>query len=215
MIKIAPSVLAADFNNLEEEIKIINQTNCDYIHCDIMDGHFVPNISFGQDIVKNINKISTKKLDVHLMIENVSSYINSFINSGANIITFHIEAEKEPLRIIEKIKKLNTKVGIALKPNTDIKHIFNFLEVVDLILVMTVEPGFGGQKFLESQLTKIRNIRELVEKKSLNLDIQVDGGINQITAKKCINAGANFLVAGSYIFKDLKTAYKDKIHSLR
>ena len=215
MIKVAPSILACDFNNLEKEIKLINETNCEYIHCDIMDGHFVPNISFGPDILKKIKSVSNKELDVHLMIENVENFFHKFINSGANSITFHIEALKNPLNTIKEIKKLNTKVGLAIKPNTNLEKIINFIEYIDLVLIMTVEPGFGGQKFIYSQINKIKELKNEMIKRSINIDIQVDGGINRKTAKECINAGANILVAGSYIFNDSEQNYINKIDSLR
>jgi len=215
MIKIAPSVLACDFNNLKKEITLINRTKCQYIHCDIMDGNFVPNISFGSDIVKSINKYSKKKLDVHLMIKNVDKYVNDFAKAGADIITFHIEAEKNPIKIIKKIKRKGIKCGIAIKPKTRLNSISKILRLVDLVLIMTVEPGFGGQKFLYSQLKKISELKKIIEDKSLDIDIEVDGGINSNTAKKCVKAGANVLVAGSYIFKHPKNKYNERIEKLR
>tara|TARA_Y100001970_G_C13993246_1_gene729327 strand:+ start:92 stop:742 length:651 start_codon:yes stop_codon:yes gene_type:complete len=214
-IKVAPSILAANFANLDKEIRLIDDGECDSIHCDIMDGHFVPNISFGSDIVKSIRNISKKYLDVHLMINNAENYINQFVNAGADNITFHIESTKDPLLIINEIKKFNVNVGIAIKPNTDLKEIMHIIDNVDLILIMTVEPGFGGQKFLNSQLKKINEVRNIVTKNSYKIDIQVDGGINNVTAQKCKEAGANILVAGSYIFNCSKKDYKQKINSLR
>jgi len=215
MIKIAPSILAADFGNLEEEIKLVDQAGCDYIHCDIMDGHFVPNISFGPEIVRTIRSVTKKNLDVHLMIDKVSQYINDFVKAGSNIISFHIEAEKEPLNIINKIKSLNNKVGLAIKPNTPLSSLENLIDHVDMILIMTVEPGFGGQKFMRNQINKIVEIKNLINKKSLNIDIEVDGGINNETGKLCVEAGANILVAGNYIFKETNDKYKDLINSLK
>ena len=215
MIKIAPSILAANFSCLEKEIKLIDKAGCDYIHCDIMDGHFVPNISFGPDIVKSIKPFTKKIIDVHLMINPVLDYIEKFALAGADIITFHIEADKDPLTIINKIKEFNIKAGIAIKPDTPAISIEKILKHIDLILVMTVEPGFGGQKFLNSQLTKIQEIKKLVSKMSLKIDIEVDGGINRETSKNCIKEGANILVAGSYIFNESKYNYKYKIDSLR
>ena len=215
MIKIAPSILAADFGNLEEEIKLVDQAGCDYIHCDIMDGHFVPNISFGPEIVRTIRSVTKKNLDVHLMIDKVSQYINDFVKAGSNIISFHIEAEKEPLNIINKIKSLNNKVGLAIKPNTPLSSLENLIDHVDMILIMTVEPGFGGQKFMRNQINKIVEIKNLIKKKSLNIDIEVDGGINNETGKLCVEAGANILVAGNYIFKETNDKYKDLINSLK
>ena len=215
MIKVAPSILACDFNNLKSEIDLINQTDCEYIHCDIMDGHFVPNISFGPETVKRIGGITNKKLDVHLMIENVNEFFEKFIDAGAEILTFHIEAEKNPKELIKKIKKLNAKVGIALKPNTKVDKIVDFLEFVDLVLIMTVEPGFSGQEFLKSQIYKIKEIKKIINEKSLDIEIEVDGGINEKTAKECANAGANVLVAGSYIFNESKKSYINKVNSLK
>lgn len=215
MIKIAPSILAANFSCLEEEIKLIDKAGCDYIHCDIMDGHFVPNISFGPDIVKNIKSFTKKIIDVHLMINPVLEYIEKFAVAGADIITFHIEADKDPLSIINKIKEFNIKAGIAIKPGTPASSIEKILKYIDLVLIMTVEPGFGGQKFLNSQLKKIQEIKKLVNKMSLKIDIEVDGGINNETGKNCIKEGANILVAGSYIFNESKNNYKYKIDSLR
>ena len=215
MIKIAPSILAANFSCLEEEIKLIDKAGCDYIHCDIMDGHFVPNISFGPDIVKNIKSFTKKIIDVHLMINPVLKYIEKFAVAGADIITFHIEADKDPLSIINKIKEFNIKAGIAIKPGTPASSIEKILKYIDLVLIMTVEPGFGGQKFLNSQLKKIQEIKKLVNKMSLKIDIEVDGGINNETGKNCIKEGANILVAGSYIFNESKNNYKYKIDSLR
>ena len=215
MIKIAPSILAANFSCLEKEIKLIDKAGCDYIHCDIMDGHFVPNISFGPDIVKSIKPFTKKIIDVHLMINPVLDYIEKFALAGADIITFHIEADKDPLTIINKIKEFNIKAGIAIKPDTPAISIEKILKHIDLILVMTVEPGFGGQKFLNSQLTKIQEIKKLVSKMSLKIDIEVDGGINRETSKNCIKEGANILVAGSYIFNESENNYKYKIDSLR
>ena len=215
MVKIAPSILAANFNYLSEEVELIDKAGCDYIHCDIMDGHFVQNISFGPDVVKNIKSVTKKIIDVHLMIDPVMPYIEKFAASGADIITFHVEADKDPLNIIKKIKEFNIKAGIAIKPNTPTSSIEKILKYTDLILIMTVEPGFSGQKFLNSQLPKIKEIKKLIDKMSLKIDIEVDGGINNITGRSCIKEGANILVAGSYIFEESKDYYKDKIDSLR
>ena len=180
-----------------------------------MDGHFVPNISFGPEIVRTIRSVTKKNLDVHLMIDKVSQYINDFVKAGSNIISFHIEAEKEPLNIINKIKSLNNKVGLAIKPNTPLSSLENLIDHVDMILIMTVEPGFGGQKFMRNQINKIVEIKNLINKKSLNIDIEVDGGINNETGKLCVEAGANILVAGNYIFKETNDKYKDLINSLK
>ena len=215
MVKIAPSILAADFNNLEKEVVLISKTNCEYIHCDVMDGNFVPNISFGPDIIKKINKNTNKVIDVHLMIKNVLPNIKVYKDAGADIITFHYEAEKKHLEIIKKIRKLNVKVGLAIKPNTSLKFVKDYLKYIDIILIMTVEPGFGGQKFINNQLRIIGNIRNSIDKQNLNTLIEVDGGINKITGKKCVSVGADILVAGTYIFKDKNKKYNEKINSLR
>tara|TARA_Y100000590_G_scaffold109785_3_gene125164 strand:- start:163 stop:813 length:651 start_codon:yes stop_codon:yes gene_type:complete len=214
-IKIAPSVLAADFNHLMDEVNLVDKAGCDYIHCDIMDGHFVPNISFGPDIVKKIRSTTNKILDVHLMINPVLPYIKKFVEAGADIISFHIEADNNPLKIINEIKNQNLKVGIAIKPNTPLSAINEIIKDIDLILIMTVEPGFGGQKFISSQLQKINEAKNLIKNNNLNIDIQVDGGINKETAKSCVENGANVLVAGSYIFNAPKSEYSKKIKTLR
>ena len=215
MVEIAPSILAADFNNLSREVKSLNKTNCELIHCDVMDGNFVPNISFGPDIIKNIKKNTKKIIDVHLMINNVSDNLSSFKKAGADIITFHYEAEKNVLNIIKKINNLNTKVGLAIKPRTNIKVILNLIKYLDIILVMTVEPGFGGQKFMNNQLNKIEAIRNYIDSNNLKTKIEVDGGINYKTGRKCKEAGADILVAGTYIFNDKLKKYREKINSLR
>ena len=215
MVKIAPSVLAANFGKLEEEIQFINNTKCEYIHCDIMDGHFVPNISFGPDIVKKIKQLTDKILDVHLMINPVMPYVEKFIEAGADIITFHIEADDNPIEVFKKIKSHKIKVGLAIKPSTSLDKIIDMLEYIDLFLVMTVEPGFGGQQFMESELNKIKKVKKIIENKKLNIDIEVDGGIDSITGKKCVAAGANILVAGSYIFNNSNEKYEEKINSLK
>ena len=215
MIKVAPSILSADFGNLEEEIYKIDNAGCDYIHCDVMDGHFVPNISFGPEIIKRIRKYTKKTLDVHLMIKPVFQYIEVFSKAGSDILTFHIEAEENPFDTIRKIKELNMKVGIAIKPSTSVTTIEKFIDNVDLVLIMTVEPGFGGQKFIQSQISKIEEIKKIISKMSLKTEIEVDGGINDLTGKDCVNAGANVLVAGSYIFNEKNDKYKEKINSLK
>ncbi|MBI29437.1 MAG: Ribulose-phosphate 3-epimerase [Alphaproteobacteria bacterium MarineAlpha5_Bin11] len=215
MVKVAPSILAADFGNLKSEINLIESSECDYIHCDIMDGHFVPNISFGPDIIKQIRKMTNKVLDVHLMIKPVLPYIKNFADAGSDIITFHIEEENDPEKIISEIKKYNIKTGVALKPATPLRSIENIIDIVDLVLIMTVEPGFGGQSFMDNQISKICELKELVIQRSLNIEIEVDGGIDELTGKQCIKAGANVLVAGTYIFNNEGNKYAQKILSLR
>ena len=192
-IKIAPSILSADFGKLNADIKTIEKY-VDLIHVDVMDGHFVPNITIGAPVVKNIK--SVKPLDVHLMIENPERYVEDFAKAGAAIITVHAEACKDLKGLLKKIRGLGVKAGVSVKPATPVSKIFNILEFVDMVLVMTVEPGFGGQKFMKDMMLKVRALRA----KKKKLDIEVDGGINQETAKIAIKAGANVLVAGSYIF---------------
>ena len=201
-IKISPSILSADFANLEKEIKSLSTSGCDYIHIDVMDGSFVPNITIGPDVIKSIRKHSTLPFDVHLMIQNPENHIEDFANAGADIITIHQEATTHLDSAIKKIKNLGKKAGISIVPSTHEDAIDYIIDQVDLILVMTVNPGFGGQKFLSSQLSKISKIREKINKSGRNIDLEVDGGINQETAKLAIKAGADVLVSGSYIFSN-------------
>jgi len=210
-VKIAPSILSADFSKLGKEILDLDKADCDYIHIDVMDGHFVPNITMGPDIVKSIRKFTKKVFDVHLMIDPVKKYIPMFAEAGSDIITIHEEISDDILDSILLIKKLKKKVGISLKPGSPAILVEKYLNYVDLILVMTVEPGFGGQKFLYEQLDKVAIIKKMIGKR--NIDIEVDGGINLITAKKAVEAGANILVSGSTIFKCKE--YKNIIKDLR
>ena len=215
MIKIAPSILAANLLKIEQEVLNVVEAGADYLHIDIMDGHYVPNITFGSNFVKSIRPISNITLDVHLMISPVKQYVESFVNAGADIISFHPEADSNPEKIIEKIKSLDCKCGIAVHPKIEIKDIEKYIPLIDLIIVMTVVPGFGGQNFMENQLTKISTLNELRVKEGLEFEIEIDGGINNKTSRLCIDKGADVLVAGSYIYNSPETDYKKLINSLR
>ena len=215
MIKIAPSILAANLLIIEQEVLNVVEAGADYLHIDIMDGHYVPNITFGSNFVKSIRPISNITLDVHLMISPVKQYVESFVKAGADIISFHPEADSNPEKIIEKIKSLDCKCGIAVHPKIEIKDIEKYIPLVDLIIVMTVVPGFGGQNFMENQLTKISTLNELRVKEGLEFEIEIDGGINNKTSRLCIDKGADVLVAGSYIYNSPESDYKKLINSLR
>ena len=214
-IQIAPSILASNFSSLGEEITNISKAGADYIHFDIMDGHFVPNLTFGPNTVKYLRKYSKKTFDVHLMIEPVDKFLIPFIKAGADIISFHPETVKNVDKTIKVIKSYKKKVGLVLNPNIKENKIFPYLNKIDLILVMSVYPGFGGQKFMKSQIKKIEKINEKIKKEKLNIDIEVDGGINISNAKKIIQAGANILVAGTACFKGGKKFYKKNILNLK
>ncbi|NEY70280.1 ribulose-phosphate 3-epimerase [Bacillus mesophilus] len=200
MYKIAPSILSADFAKLGEEIKNVEQAGADYIHIDVMDGHFVPNITIGPLIVEAVRPVTSLPLDVHLMIEQPDQYIESFAKAGADIISVHVEACKHLHRTIQFIKSQGVKAGVVLNPATPAEMIQPILEDVDLILVMTVNPGFGGQQFIHSTLPKIKQISSWIKEKELDVELEVDGGVNSETAKLCVEAGATVLVAGSAIY---------------
>lgn len=214
-VKISASILSADFSILGEEVSKISASGADYIHVDVMDGHFVPNITIGPQVVKQVKKYSSIPLDVHLMINNVEKYIDAFVEAGADMITFHYEAVGDSsLDLIRYIKSLGVRVGISIIPSTSADSIKNLISEVDLVLVMTVSPGYGGQKFLYSQIDKIIAIRELIKQTGNKIELSVDGGIDNKTAKLCIDAGANVLVSGSYIFHNSYKNYQKNIEEL-
>ncbi|MFA4905729.1 MAG: ribulose-phosphate 3-epimerase [Candidatus Margulisiibacteriota bacterium] len=200
MVKIAPSILSADFSRLGEEIKKVEAAGADLIHIDVMDGHFVPNITIGPLVVKACRKITKLPLDVHLMIENPDRYIPDFAKAGADIITIQVEASKNLEEDIELIKRNNCRPGVVVNPKTPIESVFPVLDKIVMALLMTVNPGFEGQKFMPEVLPKIKELKKNIERRALNVDIEVDGGINPQTAKEAVKAGANVLVAGSAIF---------------
>ena len=205
-IIVSPSILSSDFSRLGEEIKKLEENGADWIHIDVMDGHFVPNLTIGAPVVKSLRKITKLPLDVHLMIDNPKTYIKDFALAGADIITFHYEAVNNVKPLIDEIHSYNIKAGISIKPKTPSNAIFEYIDIVDLILIMTVEPGFGGQKFMQNCADKIKDFKNI----KYNKIIEVDGGINDITGKYCTNLGANALVAGNYIFSsdNMKQAIK-------
>lgn len=200
MVKIAPSILSADFARLADEIKDVEAGGADYIHVDVMDGHFVPNITIGPLIVEAIRPVTSLPLDVHLMIDNPDTYIDVFADAGADIISIHVEAAPHLHRTIQTIKQRGIKAGVVLNPATPIEHIQHVLEDIDLVLFMTVNPGFGGQKFIPGVLPKINALSNIIQQKNLSIEIEVDGGINEETAQLCMEAGATILVAGSAIY---------------
>lgn len=201
MILISPSILASDFANLEREVCAIAKGGADLVHVDVMDGHFVPNITIGVPVVQSLKKISPIPLDVHLMISDPLTYVPAFAKAGSDIITFHIECGCDVQTTIDTIRQNGAKVGVSLKPNTAAEAVFPFLEQIDMVLVMTVEPGFGGQSFMSNMLPKISAIRQRILEAGYNVDIQVDGGIDPTTAPLVSKAGANVLVAGSAVFR--------------
>lgn len=211
MVKIiAPSILSADFANLEKEINAVTKAGADWIHVDVMDGHFVNNITIGVPVVQSLKKISKIPLDVHLMIEQPEKYIEAFVKAGADYLTIHVESTTDPERVLKKIKELGAKPGITLRPKTSLEDIKPFLNYAELVLVMTVEPGFGGQSFMHDQVLKITELKKLRIENNYKYLIEVDGGVNENTFKECVDA--DVLVAGSFVFKG---DYQKAIHLLK
>lgn len=200
MLKLSPSLLSADFSQLNRDINIVAQAGAQYIHLDVMDGVFVPNITFGAPVIKALRKVSDIVFDVHLMIIDPIKYIDDFCKAGADIITFHVESISDPAKTIEKIKMNNVKAGIVIKPHTTVKAIEKYLDMVDMVLVMSVEPGFGGQKFMPHTLDKVKELAGIKKDKNLNFEIEIDGGIGINNVREVIEAGVEVVVAGSAVF---------------
>ena len=215
LVKISPSILSADFSKLGNEIQDLEKAEADFIHIDVMDGHFVPNITIGPEVISKLRKYTSLPFDVHLMISSVDNFIKSFANAGADIITIHPEATKDLVGSIEKIKSYNKKVGVSLSPQTSVDKILSVLELVDLALVMSVNPGFSGQKFIKGVLEKVKILRKEIDSKKLETVIEIDGGINFENAKLAKNAGVDILVSGTTIFKENGGNLKKNIELLK
>ena len=215
LIKISPSILSADFSKLGDEILALEKAGADYIHIDVMDGHFVPNITIGPEVIKRLRTITKIPFDVHLMISPVNNFIKDFAEAGADIITFHPEATKNLLETITLVKSFGKKVGVSLKPESPVGLIESCLEQIDLVLIMSVNPGFGGQKFMPEVLDKIKVLKKIINNNNLNVDIEVDGGINFNNSREVKEYGANILVSGSTIFKENNGDLKKNIQLLR
>jgi ribulose-phosphate 3-epimerase len=214
-IQISPSILSADFSQLGNEIKRLEEGGADMIHVDVMDGHFVPNLTIGPPVIKALRKQCSIKFDVHLMISPVHKYIEAYADAGADIITIHPEATENLEESISKIKSLNKKVGVSLNPESKLDLITNYLEKIDLVLIMSVNPGFGGQKFMPEVLDKVKQLKEIKSKRDMNFDIEIDGGINFDNCQSAIEAGANILVSGTTVFKSNNGDIKKNINLLK
>lgn len=202
MAKVAPSILSADFSKMGEEVENIVEAGADYIHLDVMDGKFVDNITFGFKMIKDLRKLTSAVFDVHLMIDEPETYVDRFIESGADILTVHLEAVKKPIiEVVKKIRARGVKSAVSIKPKTDVNLLKPLIPYVDMVLIMSVEPGFGGQAFIESSLDKVKAVKEMIKAENRDIEIEIDGGINEKTAAAAVSAGVDVLVAGSYVFK--------------